>query len=141
MELLKYCSQRICDSPFDRRKHWIPAAIAAAASIGSALLTNKSNKDLAEKTYQQQQDYNNWLLRNQTQESVKDLRAAGLNPAFMNGAQMANTPSPPSYEVPQMQSPIDFGSAMLFGQIAAQTRKTNAEANAQELLNDLQHLY
>lgn len=135
MELLKYCSQRICDSPFDKRKHWIPAAIAAAASIGSALLTNKSNKDLAEKTYQQQQEYNNWLLRNQTQENVKDLRSAGLNPAFMNGAQMGNTPAPPSYDTPELKSPIDLQSAMMFSNLVAQTRKINAEAENQELLN------
>lgn len=135
MDLLKYCLQRICDSPFDNRKHWIPAAIAAAASIGSALLTNKSNKDLAKQTYQQQQDYNNWLLRNQTQESVKDLRAAGLNPAFMNGAQMANTPAPPSNDTPEMKSPLDLQSAMMFSNLVAQTRKINAEAENQELLN------
>lgn len=134
MELLKYCSQRICDSPFDNRKHWIPAAIGAAAAIGSALLTNKSNKDLAKQTYQQQQQYNNWLLRNQTQETVRDLRSAGLNPAFMNGAQMANTPSPPSYEVPQMQSPVDLSSAMMFGQVAAQTE--NLHANSKKTAAD-----
>ena len=135
MEIFQYCTQRICDSPFDKRKHWIPAAIAAAASIGSALLTNKSNKDLAKQTYQQQQEYNNWLLRNQTQESVKDLRASGLNPAFMNGAQMGNTPSPPSYDTPEMNNPIDLQSAMMFSNLVAQTRKTNAEAENQELLN------
>lgn len=135
MEIFKYCSQRICDSPFDRRKHWIPAAIAAAASIGSSLLTNKSNKDLAKQTYQQQQEYNNWLLRNQTQESVKDLRAAGLNPAFMNGAQMGNTPAPPSFDTPEMKNPIDLQTAMMFSNLVAQTRKTNAEAENQELLN------
>lgn len=135
MEIFKYCSQRICDSPFDRRKHWIPAAITAAAAIGSALLTNKSNKDLAKQTYQQQQDYNNWLLRNQTQESVKDLRSAGLNPAFMNGSQMGNTPAPPSYDTPEMMNPIDLQTAMMFSNLVAQTRKTNAEAENQELLN------
>ena len=135
MEIFKYCSQRICDSPFDNRKHWIPAAIAAAASIGSALLTNKSNKDLSNQTYQKQQEYNNWLLRNQTQESVRDLRSAGLNPAFMNGAQMANTPAPPSYDTPEMKNPLDLQTAMMFSNLVAQTRKINAEAENQELLN------
>ena len=139
MEIFKYCSQRICDSPFDSRKQmlpWIPAAIAAAASIGSTLLSNKSNKDLAEKTFEKQKEYNNWLLRNQTQESVKDLRSAGLNPSFMNGAQMGNTPSPPSYDTPELKSPIDLSSAMMFSNMIAQTRLTNAEAENQELLNE-----
>ena len=125
-----------------RQKCWIPAAIAAAGSIASTLLSNKMSKDNAKEGYQMQKDYSQWLLRNQTQESVKDLRAAGLNPAFMNGSQLANTPDSPAYDTPDVKSPIDFGSAMMFAQVGAQTanlkadaRKANADAEAQELLN------
>ena len=136
MEIFKYCLQRICDSPFDKRKHIVPAVIGAAATIGSALLANASNRNLADKAYRQQQEYNNWLLRNQTQESVRDLRSAGLNPAFMNGAQLGDTPAPPSYDTPEMKSPIDLSSAMMFSNLIAQTRKTNAEAENLEMLNE-----
>lgn len=136
MEIYKYLNLRIVDSPFDSRKHWIPAAIAAAASIGSTVLTNQSNKKMASDAYERQKDYSNWLLRNQTQESVKDLRAAGLNPAFMNGSQLANTPSAPQYDTPSVQSPLDFGSALMFAEVAANTRKANADAESQELLNE-----
>ncbi|AYQ58223.1 putative VP2 [Microviridae sp.] len=136
MEIYKYLNLRIVDSPFDSRKHWIPAAIAAAASIGSTVLTNQSNKKMASDSFERQKDYSNWLLRNQTQESVKDLRAAGLNPAFMNGSQLANTPSAPQYDTPSVQSPLDFGSALMFAQVAANTRKANADAESQELLNE-----
>ena len=136
MEICKYFNQRIVDSPFDSRKHWIPAAIAAAASIGSAILSNNQNKKMASDAFNREKDYSTWLLRNQTQESVKDLRAAGLNPAFMNGSQLANTPSTPQYDTPSVQSPLDFGSALLFSQVAARTRKDNADAENQELLNE-----
>lgn len=136
MEIYKYVNKRIVDNSFDSRKHWIPAAIAAAATIGSTVLSNQANKRMAKEAYEEQKDYSTWLLRNQTQESVKDLRAAGLNPAFMNGSQLANTPSPPQYDTPSIQSPIDFGSALMFAQVAANTRKANADAENQELLNE-----
>lgn len=117
-------------------KCWIPAAIAAAGSLVSTLLTNSENKRIAKEGYDMQKDYSNWLLRNQTQESVKDLRAAGLNPAFMNGSQLANTPDQPQYDVPNVQSPFDFGTSLMLGQAIANARKANADAEAQELLNE-----
>lgn len=113
-----------------------PALISAAGSIISSVLSNKMSKDNARDAYNAQKDYSQWLLRNQTQENVKDLRASGLNPAFMNGAQLGNTPDQPSYDAPGFQSPIDFGSALMFSQVAADTRKLNADAEAQELLNE-----
>ena len=118
------------------QKHWIPAAISAAASIASTILSNKMSKDNARDAYNAQKDYSQWLLRNQTQESVKDLRAAGLNPAFMNGAQLANTPDQPQYDVPNVQSPIDFGSAMMFAQVAAQTE--NLQVSSEKARQDAQ---
>ena len=118
------------------QKNWIPAAIAAAGSIASTILSNKMSKDNARDAYNAQKDYSQWLLRNQTQESVKDLRAAGLNPAFMNGAQLANTPDQPQYDVPNVQSPIDFGSAMMFAQVGAQTE--NLQASSEKARQDAQ---
>lgn len=116
-------------------KNVVPAIIGAAAAIGSSLLTNAASKSAADSAYQKQLDYNQWLLTHQTQERVKDLRSAGLNPAFMNGSQLGSTPAPPSYDTPQYQSPLDLSSAMMFGKLASDTRLTNAQAKAQELLN------
>lgn len=115
---------------------WLPEAIAAAGSLLSTVLTNRANKNNAKEGYDMQKDYSNWLLRNQTQESVQDLRAAGLNPAFMNGSQLANTPSQPQYDVPNVQSPFDFSTSLMLGQAIANARKANADAEAQELLNE-----
>lgn len=117
-------------------KCWLPEAIAAAGSLLSTVLTNRENKKNAKEGFEMQKDYSNWLLRNQTQESVKDLRAAGLNPAFMNGSQLSNTPSQPQYDVPNSQSPFDFGTSLMLGQALANARKANADAEAQELLNE-----
>lgn len=106
----------------------IPALIGAAGAIGGALLSNHLNRRNADYAFDKQKAYNNWLLGNQTQKQVQDLRSAGINPAFMNGSQLGNTPSPPSYDTPTMQSPIDLSSAMMFGQVGAQTDNLNASA-------------
>ena len=113
----------------------IPALIGALGAIGSTMLTNHANKANALQGYEMQKDYNNWLLLHQTQERVKDARSAGLNPAFMNGSQLGGTPPPPSYTPPTYNSPLDLSSAMMFGKVASDTRLTNAQARAQELLN------
>lgn len=113
----------------------IPALIGALGAVGSTMLTNQANKANAESGYQMQKDYNQWLLAHQTQEHVKDARSAGLNPAFMNGSQLGSTPSPPAYTPPTYISPLDLSSAMMFGKVASDTRLTNAQARAQELLN------
>lgn len=113
----------------------IPALIGAAATIGSSILTNEANKRNADYAFNREQAYNNWLMQNETQMRVRDLRAAGLNPAFMNGAQMGSSAGSPSYDTPHMLSPLDLSSAMMFGKVASDTRLTNAQAKAQELLN------
>lgn len=128
MEISNYVSDRLCDSQFDKRKHFWPALIGAVGAIGGSLLSNHLNRKNADYAFNQQKDYNQWLLHNQTQAQVQDLRSAGLNPAFMNGSQLGNTPSPPSYDTPTMNNPIDFGSAMMYGQIGAQTENIKASA-------------
>lgn len=134
MEILKYCS-RIADSPFDNRKHIAPLVGSALVSAGSAIATNMLNRKNADYAFDKQKAYNNWLLAHQTQAQVADLRSAGLNPAFMNGSQLGNTPSPPSYDTPSFENPIDLSNLMMFGKVSADTRLTNAQAKAQELLN------
>lgn len=105
------------------------------ASIGSGLLNNFANKENSKEAFEAQKDYSTWLLRNQTQERVKDLRSAGLNPAFMNGSQLGSSVPPSSYTPSVSQNPFDLGTAMMFGKTSADTRLTNAQAKAQELLN------
>lgn len=120
----------------------IPAIIGAGGAILSTALTNSANSRNARNAFAREQAYNTWLMRNETQMRVKDLRSAGLNPAFMNGSQMGSSSGSPSYDTPQMSSPVDLSSAMMFGQtiantqnLHANTRKTLADARAQELLN------
>lgn len=115
MEICKYCSEKDFFYPFDNRKLWIGAAIGALGSIASTLMTNDDNKRLAERNNARQYDYSRWLLANQTQEQVRDARKAGLNPAFMNGSQLGNTPPSPSPDTPTMQAP-DFSNLFLLEQ-------------------------
>lgn len=113
----------------------VPAIIGAAAALGSNIITNIANRENAEHSWQREKDYNNWLLQNESQMRVQDARKAGLNPAFMNGSQLGSSGGSLSYDTPQFQSPFDLGTAMMFGKTAADTRLTNAQAKAQELLN------
>lgn len=106
------------------------------------------NTQEAEKARQ----YNTWLLSNSTQRNVQDARAAGLNPAFMNGSVLGSTPSPSvaasSAGAPGSQasvgslgiSPLDLSAPFsllsnLMMQKAA-VRKNNADAERQEILNE-----
>ena len=128
MDILKYCSERICDSPFDIRKHIAPLVGAALVSGASTLLTNEMNRANARYSFNKQKDYNNWLLGHQTQSEVADARMAGLNPAFMNGSQLGSAPSPPSYDTPEFENPFDLSNLMMFGKVAADTEMSKANA-------------
>ena len=128
MDILKYCSERICDSPFDIRKHIAPLVGAALVSGASTLLTNEMNRANARYSFNKQKDYNNWLLGHQTQSEVADARMAGLNPAFMNGSQLGSAPSPPSYDTPEFENPFDLSNLMMFEKVAADTEMSKANA-------------
>lgn len=135
-----FCNMKIYDFtilyPYrPEQKFIVPAIIGAAAALGSNIITNIANRENSEHSWQREKDYNNWLLQNETQMRVQDARKAGLNPAFMNGSQLGSSGGSPSYDTPQFQSPLDLGTAMMFGKTAADTRLTNAQAKAQELLN------
>lgn len=128
MDILKFCSDRICDSPFDVRKFINPLIGSALISGVSTLLSNEQNRANADYSFNRQKEYNNWLLGHQTQAEVADARMAGLNPAFMNGSQLGSAPSPPSYDTPQFENPFDLSNLMMLGKVSADTEMSKANA-------------
>ena len=108
----------------------IPAAITAGGALLGAIVNNRMNQDNAAHAFNQEKDYSSWLLNNQTQAKVKDMRSAGLNPAFENGSQLGATPSSPSYNAPQVSMP-DLSNAILAG-----AQYENMKANADNLKED-----
>lgn len=178
----RYLNDRIVDSPHISKKLIWAAAIPAAVSLFSTLYnaTEQGNSNainrgfnaqeaaknrefIAQESATQRQfnsneaqiarDYNNWLLSNQTQMKVQDMRSAGLNPAFLNGSVLGSTPSPSvaaSTSIPSgsaassSASQISPVSVDLPGAIQtysnfmlskAQARKDNAQAKALEIEN------
>ena len=128
MDILKFCSDRICDSPYDVRKKINPLVGSALVSGVSTLLTNEMNRANAQYSFNKQKEYNNWLLGHQTQAEVADARMAGLNPAFMNGSQLGSAPSPPSYDTPEFENPFDLSNLMMLGKVSADTEMSKANA-------------
>lgn len=106
----------------------IPAIIAAAATLGSTIYANESSKAQSQKAFDAEKDYARWLLRNQTQEKVRDMRSAGLNPAFENGSQLGASPSAPSYNPAQMEKP-DFTNSLLWSRQLSDIQLQDAQKN------------
>lgn len=101
------------DYCFDCVHSIIPSIISAAAVLGGTLYANEANKANSQRAFDAEKDYSRWLLANGMQEKVKDMRAAGLNPAFENGSQLGASPSAPSYNNAQMEKP-DFTNSLLW---------------------------
>ena len=116
---------------------WIPSAIAAGASVVSSVMTNNANKNAAQNAFNQERDYSRWLLRNQTQEKVRDLRSAGLNPAFMNGSQLGAAPPSPTYSPPSFGAPADLSTAILGG-MRVDAEVNNIKANTAKVNQGVQ---
>lgn len=106
----------------------IPAIIAAAATLGSTIYANEASKAQSQKAFEAEKDYSRWLLRNQTQEKVRDMRSAGLNPAFENGSQLGASPSAPSYNPAQMEKP-DFTNSLLWSRQLSDIQLQDAQKN------------
>lgn len=124
MEIIKY----IRDTPLENCytpifKNWWPigeAIQATASHINSAINffanreTNKANErinqqqiEYAREAFEKEKDYNNWLLGNQRQLQMSDSKAAGQNPAFVNGSSLGGVSNPAKMEVPA-QIPMNY---------------------------------
>lgn len=93
---------------------------------------NKQNIAASQAQQQQAQDYNTWLLGNQAQLKMQDMKAAGISPSFENGS-LTSTPSPSIGSVATQQNPLsgfqDIGSAISSSILSlANARKANATA-------------
>lgn len=104
---------------------------------------NQRARDYNSIEAQKARDYNTWLLQNETQLKAQDARSAGLNPAFMNGAVLSNTPSPGNSPTsPSTTMPIDpqmiLSNRLLAAQtenVEAMTSKVNSETEQNKIRN------
>lgn len=98
---------------------------------------NQKARDYNSKEAQKSRDYNTWLLQNQTQLKARDARQAGLNPAFMNGSLLSNTPSPSSSpSSPNSFYPIDPQLILSNDLLRAQAR--NVDVNSQKVETEIE---
>lgn len=123
------------------------AVSAGLQNLSNQIAQSKEN-DKARKfnseEAQKSRDYNTWLLQNETRLKAMDTRAAGLNPAFMNGSLMSSNPSPtsPAAGSPSGTIPFDvsapYTNMMLLSQahnLDAGARKNDAEADYKNIEN------
>ena len=104
---------------------------------------NERAREFNAKEAQKSRDYNTWLLQNETQLKARDARSAGLNPAFLNGSVLSNTPSPSSSPTsPSGFYPIDpqmiLSNDLLRAQaqyIDANSRKVDTEIQRNKIEN------
>lgn len=105
-----------------------PAIVSSAASLVGTIYSNESKKSESRRAFNAEKDFSTWLLRNQTQEKVRDMRSAGLNPAFENGSQLGASPSSPSYNPAQIEAP-DFTNSFLWSRQLSDIQLQNAQKN------------
>lgn len=99
--------------------------------------TNAATIENSKELQQDSQDYNTWLMQNQSQMKIQDLKSAGLSPSFANGSVSASTTSPTGTSGVSLQNPYagfqglgsDASSAIL---ALANARKANADAKLVE---------
>lgn len=117
---------------------WIGPALAGAASLVGGLLGNRSRATEAEKNrqFQAEQSSTAW------QRSVKDLEAAGLNPALAYSQGPASSPGGSMAQQQDVVSPA-VSSAMQaadlrarMSQVREATRKLEHEADTAHRISD-----
>lgn len=126
----------------------IASMIASGLSAASAAATNSSNRRAVEKRNQEQIAANAAAWQRETSynhpaQQLARLRAAGLNPNLMYQSAPQNTANmvAPEIQAPQASAPMidgHFADLMQNSKlIAAQTRKTENEANNVDLNNEI----
>lgn len=102
-------------------------------SLANQIGQDKENQKAREYNSQEAQksrDYNTWLLQNETQLKARDARSAGLNPAFLNGSVLSNTPSPTTAPTsPNTFYPIDPQMVLSNDLLRAQAQNVDAQTN------------
>lgn len=143
------------------KKYIWPAVIAAAGALGSAAVnwfsnkkTNDSNKeinqsqiDYSREAFENEKEYNNFLLGNQRQMQMQDMKSSGMNPAFVQGSNLGGSTISPHQQLPN-QIPMDYRfdtginegvSNYLTAQMnKALIRKANVDADLTEAQKDRQ---
>lgn len=105
---------------------WIPAAINAAATIGSTLFANRSNKKLAQHTFNKNVEM--WKMQNKYNDpknQMARLTSAGLNPNLMYGkGTPGNAQTMPQYQaLPSTGEVFGQSVAGLQGLVGIQQKK------------------
>lgn len=114
----------------------LTAGVSSLAGIAAAGVQHKYNKKLAD--YQNDINIENWNMQNEYNSPVnqrKRLEEAGINPAVLGGQNTGNAGQIAQYQ----RAGVDISQSMLNGAqlavLAAQARKSNAEAANTEAQN------
>ena len=124
--------------------------VTAGVSYFSQKDINKASTDIAKdnREFERQAILENTKLQqeyNDPQAQVRRLRAAGLNPAQLNGQSLANTLSPlpkPSTQMPNLLNPAKAfeGLENIFGQTllqASESKKSESQTTSIDIQNEL----
>lgn len=119
----------------------------AISRFWSTNKTNNANREInasqiqaAKDMLKSEQDYSTYMMQNQKQFQMQDLKNAGVNPAFAQGSQLgANAASSPTQsvpnQIPMMPYDLNIGSGVA-NSIQYMLQKKMVEAQTQNLYAD-----